>query len=118
MVLDPQLTTKLAELKKQLEGIAGREVDLSVAQLRLGIFPLAASTYLADHDADNDAWVTYERIIFPQPFARTVDCLTRADVRPQAPMESSSSVSAISYVVETELLNFQNRLISSQPHRQ
>jgi hypothetical protein len=58
---------KHAELKKQLEKIAGRKIDLSEEQLRTFIWPLASSTYVIDQGELIDTWVTWERIIFPQP---------------------------------------------------
>jgi hypothetical protein len=66
--MDIDMTAKVAELKKHLEGIAGSKIDLSAEQLVAAVFPVSASTYLASHnDPDNDAWVTKRRLIFPQP---------------------------------------------------
>jgi hypothetical protein len=65
--MDTEMTAKVAELKKHLEGIAGNKIDLSAEQLVAAVFPIAASTYLAKHDIDNDAWITKRRLIFPQP---------------------------------------------------
>ena len=36
-------------------------------QLLSGFWPVVSSTYLAKHDADDDAWITSERIAFPPP---------------------------------------------------
>jgi hypothetical protein len=66
MDADTQETAK-AELRKRLEEIAGRELDVSDEQIHSFLWPIASSTYLAKHDYDDDAWITSERIIFPQP---------------------------------------------------
>jgi hypothetical protein len=65
---DSQEAAKRAELKTRLEEIAGRKLDMPDEQLLSIIWPISSSTLLAKHDGDDDAWVTSERIIFPQPF--------------------------------------------------
>jgi hypothetical protein len=67
MDADAQEAVKRAELKTRLEEIAGRKLDMTDEQLFSLLRPIASSTYLAKHDADDDAWITSERIIFPQP---------------------------------------------------
>jgi hypothetical protein len=67
--VDPnaQETAKLAELKTRLEEIAGRKLDMTDEQLLSFVFPIGASTFIAKHDFDDDAWITRERLIFPSP---------------------------------------------------
>lgn len=60
---EAQETAKRAELKTLLEEIAGRELDMTDEQLKLFFWPIASSTYLAQHDTDVDAWTTNEQII-------------------------------------------------------
>jgi hypothetical protein len=67
MDADAQEAAKRAELKTRLEEIAGRKLDMTDEQLFSLLRPIASSTYLAKHDEDDDAWITSERIIFPQP---------------------------------------------------
>jgi hypothetical protein len=64
---DAQEAATRTELKTRLDQIAGRKLDMTDAQLLALLRPIASSTYLAKHDADDDAWITSERIIFPQP---------------------------------------------------
>jgi hypothetical protein len=66
---DAQETAKRAELKAGLEEIAGRKLNMTDEQLLSGFWPVASSTYLAKHDADDDAWITSERIAFPPPIS-------------------------------------------------
>jgi hypothetical protein len=64
---DAQDAAKRAELKAALEDIAGRKLDMTDEQLLSGLWPITSSTYLAKHDVDDDAWITSERIVNPQP---------------------------------------------------
>jgi hypothetical protein len=66
---DAQETAKRAELKARLEEVAGRKLNMTDEQLLSGSWPVASSTYLAKHDADDDAWITSERIAFPPPIS-------------------------------------------------
>jgi hypothetical protein len=59
MEIDTKKEAKLKELKKQLDGLAGKELDLSTEQLVQFIFPVASQSY------DDTGAVTYQRIIFP-----------------------------------------------------
>ncbi len=65
--MDADTEAKLEKIREQLEQLGGQKVDASPEQLISLVFPVAAHTYLARHDSDNDAWVTKRRIIFPQP---------------------------------------------------
>jgi hypothetical protein len=66
---DAQETAKRTELNKRLEEIVGRKLDMTDEQLLAALRPIASSTYLAKHDEDDDAWITSERFISPQPIA-------------------------------------------------
>lgn len=59
MELDTQTAGKLDDLKKQLEDLAGREIDASREQLIQLNFPVGAQTY------DDNGDVTFRSIIFP-----------------------------------------------------
>jgi hypothetical protein len=60
--MDPQQSTKLAELKKQLEGLAGGQIDVAQEELVQLNFPMCGQTYTPD------ATVTFRRIILPGKF--------------------------------------------------
>jgi hypothetical protein len=65
MDTDVEKLAKLAEIKKQLEEIAGRKTDLSAEQLLTVSFPIASSTLLTSAALtleNDDAWITNERI--------------------------------------------------------
>jgi hypothetical protein len=66
---DAQEMAKRAQLKAALEEIAGRRLNVTDEQLLSGFWPIASSTYLGKHDVDDDAWITSERIVFPQPIS-------------------------------------------------
>lgn len=65
MSIDPEMAGKLAELKKQLEEVTGREIDASPEQLAIFAFPVGSAFYAA---ADEGAEVSWRRIIFPGKF--------------------------------------------------
>jgi len=73
---------KLAEVKKDLDEIAGRKTDMSAEQLLAFAYPIASSTYLSNPqlNIENDAWVTSERIIFPVPFCTNSSILDTSGV--------------------------------------
>lgn len=59
MQIEPKQAAKLAGLKKQLEDLAGKGVDVSPEQLVQLVFPVGAQSY------DDTGAVTFRRIIFP-----------------------------------------------------
>src|SRR6516162_6365882 len=65
MSIDPEMARKLAELKKQLEEVTGREIDASPEQLAIFAFPVGSAFYAAAHES---AEVLWRRIIFPGKF--------------------------------------------------
>ena len=60
MQIEHQQLAKLAELKKQLEGLAGGGIDASPEQLIQLVLAIGAQSY------DDGGDVTYRRIFFPQ----------------------------------------------------
>jgi hypothetical protein len=82
MDTDVEKAAKLAEVKKQLDEIAGRKTDVSPEQLLTFSYPIASSTYLSNPrlNIENDAWVTSERIIFPVPFCTDSSLLDTSGV--------------------------------------
>ena len=62
MEIDDQMSAKLAELKKQLEKISGKEIDASAEQLASFSFPVGSAFY------EENSQVTSRRIIFPGKF--------------------------------------------------
>ena len=63
--IDPEMARKLADLKKQLEDISGKEIDASPEQLVIFSHPVGSAFYAA---ADENAEVLFRRIIFPGKF--------------------------------------------------
>jgi hypothetical protein len=59
MEIDTKKAAKLEQLKKQLDDIAGRDVDVSADKALHFIFPIASQSY------DDNGVVTYQRIFFP-----------------------------------------------------
>jgi hypothetical protein len=59
MEIDAQMSAQLAELKKQLEKISGKEIDASAEQLAFFSFPVGSAFY------EQNSEVTSRRIIFP-----------------------------------------------------
>src|SRR6516165_5784969 len=78
MSIDPEMAGKLAELKKQLEEVTGREIDASPEQLAIFAFPVGSAFYAA---ADESAEVLWRRIIFPGKFCVTPVRLLEASGR-------------------------------------
>jgi hypothetical protein len=62
MTIDPELETKLAELKKQLEKVAGKQIDASPEQLAIFAYPVGSAFY------EENSQVLWRRIIFPGKF--------------------------------------------------
>jgi hypothetical protein len=67
MSINPEMATKLAELKKQLEEIAGQEIEVS-AELLDVFFPVGSALY------EENSQVTRYRIILPGGVVKS--CLT------------------------------------------
>jgi hypothetical protein len=59
MPIDPSKANLLKELRRQLNELAGRQIDVSDDNLIQFIFPIASSS------VDDAGEVTFERIIFP-----------------------------------------------------
>jgi hypothetical protein len=62
MNIDPELARKLAELKKQLEAVTGKEIDASPEQLAAFAYPAGSAFY------EENSQVLWRRIIFPGKF--------------------------------------------------
>lgn len=61
MDIDPKNAAKLKQLKKQLDDLAGKNLDVSAEQLIHFIFPIASQSI------DDPGTVTFQRIFFPFP---------------------------------------------------
>jgi hypothetical protein len=74
----PEMSKKLVELKKQLEEITGKEIDVSPEQLAIFSYPAGSAFYAA---ADENAQVLLRRIIFPGKICMTSVNLLEASGR-------------------------------------
>jgi hypothetical protein len=75
MTIDPEMATKLATLKKQIEEVTGKEVDASAEQIAIFAFPAGSAFY------EENSQVLWRRIIFPGKFCNTPVTLLDASGR-------------------------------------
>ncbi len=62
MTIDPELERKLAEIKKELEKVAGKQIDAGPEQLAIFSYPAGSAFY------EENSQVLWRRIIFPGKF--------------------------------------------------
>ena len=75
MEIDARKSAKLAELKKQLEDIAGKEIEATPEQLAIFSFPVGSAFY------EENSSITLRRIIFPGKFCSSPVTLLDASGR-------------------------------------
>ena len=75
MDFDTRMSAKLSELKKQLEDIAGKEIEATPEQLAIFSFPVGAAF------SEENSSITSRRIIFPGKFCTSPVTLLDASGR-------------------------------------